>query len=221
MTTTGVTILSILVLTTSLMMTAPVLGQPADAAVDGVTSGRFEKILLTSQYYCDGIGAGDINRDGHCDVVAGPYWYAGPAFRAANAFYPAIPLTPKKVPRTVCSRSFTILIPMGGLTFSCWDVCICIQPIGMKIPGAATPCGVSTSRSSVFVVNPRRSLIWTMMGGRNSLVIGKDVGDGSNRIGKHHLMLGGSVASRNLATGWSFIMGPARAILMETDDPIW
>jgi hypothetical protein len=98
MTTTGVTVLSILVLTTSLMMTAPVLGQPADAPVDGVTSGRFEKILLTSQYYCDGIGAGDINRDGHCDVVAGPYWYAGPVFRAANAFYRPVPLPPEESP---------------------------------------------------------------------------------------------------------------------------
>lgn len=33
----------------------------------------FQKIVLTDVYYCDGINAGDINRDGHKDIVAGPY----------------------------------------------------------------------------------------------------------------------------------------------------
>lgn len=58
----------------------------------------FEKIVLTRQYYCDGIATGDINRDGHADVVAGPYWYAGPTFAEAHAFYPAVALVPEKSP---------------------------------------------------------------------------------------------------------------------------
>src|SRR5688500_3206506 len=72
------TILLILATTMSLMTNTSVLGQATDAPAESVTGVRFEKIVLTSTYYCDGIYAGDINRDGHCDVVAGPYWYAGP-----------------------------------------------------------------------------------------------------------------------------------------------
>src|SRR5215207_274956 len=51
---------------------------------------RFERQVLTEKYYCDGITAGDINRDGKLDIVAGPFWYEGPDFKTAHKFYPAI-----------------------------------------------------------------------------------------------------------------------------------
>ena len=47
----------------------------------------FEKQILADQYYCDGITCGDINRDGKQDIVAGPFWYEGPEFKKAHAFY--------------------------------------------------------------------------------------------------------------------------------------
>ncbi|MDG2129684.1 MAG: VCBS repeat-containing protein [Fuerstiella sp.] len=47
----------------------------------------FEKIVLTDKYYCDGITAADINSDGRPDIVAGPFWYEGPDFKLAHAFY--------------------------------------------------------------------------------------------------------------------------------------
>jgi hypothetical protein len=59
--------------------------QPSAACGEPPT---FQKQVLTAKYYCDGITAGDINRDGKMDVVAGPYWYEGPDFRMAHAFYP-------------------------------------------------------------------------------------------------------------------------------------
>lgn len=59
---------------------------------------RFEKLVLTSRYYCDGIQAGDINRDGAIDVVAGPFWYEGPTFQKSHEIYPAIPLEPEASP---------------------------------------------------------------------------------------------------------------------------
>lgn len=53
---------------------------------------RFERQVLTDQYYCDGVTAGDIDRDGDLDIVAGPYWYEGPDFTLAHAFYEPVSL---------------------------------------------------------------------------------------------------------------------------------
>ncbi len=92
------TIFLVLAITMTLMLNTSALGQAVDPPAESMTGVRFEKIVLTSKYYCDGIDAGDINRDGHCDVVAGPYWYAGPTFQTAHAFYPAVPLAPEKSP---------------------------------------------------------------------------------------------------------------------------
>jgi hypothetical protein len=73
-----------------LLLAASVRAAPPDVS--------FEKLQLTDRYYCDGIDAGDINGDGHIDVVAGPFWYAGPSFNAAHEFYPAVPLPPEASP---------------------------------------------------------------------------------------------------------------------------
>ncbi|MGH7947203.1 MAG: FG-GAP repeat domain-containing protein, partial [Opitutaceae bacterium] len=51
----------------------------------------FQKQTLTDQYWCDGVNAADINRDGKIDVIAGPFWYAGPDFKAVHAFYEPVP----------------------------------------------------------------------------------------------------------------------------------
>jgi hypothetical protein len=51
----------------------------------------FRKITLTAEYLCDGINAADIDGDGHVDVIAGPYWYAGPAFTTRHTFYEPVP----------------------------------------------------------------------------------------------------------------------------------
>jgi len=58
----------------------------------------FEKQQLTDKYYCDGIATGDIDKDGHLDIVAGPFWYAGPNFETANPFYKPAALEPAKSP---------------------------------------------------------------------------------------------------------------------------
>lgn len=47
----------------------------------------FEKVQLSSSFYGEGAGIGDLNQDGHPDVVAGPYWYEGPDFERRHAFY--------------------------------------------------------------------------------------------------------------------------------------
>ncbi|PCE64656.1 FG-GAP repeat domain-containing protein [Sediminicola luteus] len=45
------------------------------------TSASFEKIQLTADYLSEGIDAGDLNGDGHFDVVAGAQAWLGPDFR--------------------------------------------------------------------------------------------------------------------------------------------
>src|SRR5688572_17136941 len=50
----------------------------------------FERRQLTDVYYSEGIAAGDLNRDGHIDMVYGPYWFAGPDFKTKHEIYPAL-----------------------------------------------------------------------------------------------------------------------------------
>lgn len=49
---------------------------------------KFERRQLTDVYYSEGVGVGDLNRDGHADVVYGPYWFAGPDFAQKHEIYP-------------------------------------------------------------------------------------------------------------------------------------
>lgn len=65
----------------------------------------FRKQVLTDKYHCDGITAGDINRDGKPDIVAGPYWYEGPEFTKAHAFFEPV-LFPKEASPTDSMFSF-------------------------------------------------------------------------------------------------------------------
>ena len=66
---------------------------------------HFKKVQLDDAFYCEGASFGDLNRDGHMDVVSGPYWYGGPDFKTRHAFYP-----PKVFPTTKYSDNFFAFI---------------------------------------------------------------------------------------------------------------
>jgi hypothetical protein len=64
-------------------------GATATGGSGGVPAERsFRKIVLSTQFTCEGANFGDFDGDGINDVVAGPYWYAGPDFTEAHAIYP-------------------------------------------------------------------------------------------------------------------------------------
>lgn len=50
---------------------------------------EFEKRVLTQEFWAEGAHAADFNRDGHMDVVCGPYIYLGPSFQQRLAIAPA------------------------------------------------------------------------------------------------------------------------------------
>ena len=56
---------------------------------DEYTLSSFKKIQLTDQFWSEAPAIGDINRDGHMDIVVGPFWYEGPDFKKRHVFYPA------------------------------------------------------------------------------------------------------------------------------------
>ncbi len=49
----------------------------------------FKKSTITNKFWSEGAAIGDLNRDGHNDVIAGPYWYEGPKFKKRHEFRPA------------------------------------------------------------------------------------------------------------------------------------
>jgi len=51
----------------------------------------FSQQSLTRVYYSEGVAVGDLNQDGHQDVIYGPHWFAGPDFQTVREIYPVVP----------------------------------------------------------------------------------------------------------------------------------
>jgi len=54
----------------------------------------YRKLTLSKEFFCEGATFADLNKDGHLDAVAGPYWYEGPDFTQRHEIYPALPFDP-------------------------------------------------------------------------------------------------------------------------------
>jgi FG-GAP-like repeat/Domain of Unknown Function (DUF1080) len=65
-----------------------------------MTGKGFREQRVSDLFYSEGIAVGDLNRDGHLDLVAGPFYYLGPDFKQAREIYPATTFNPNTPPYT-------------------------------------------------------------------------------------------------------------------------
>jgi hypothetical protein len=68
-----------------LLLSSLVIGQVHKAPSTAVS---FNKIELLDNYVSEGASIGDIDRDGHMDIVTGNLWWKGPDFKVAYAYGP-------------------------------------------------------------------------------------------------------------------------------------
>jgi len=61
------------------------------------TTVTFKKIQLLDKYVSEGASIGDIDADGHVDIIAGPLWWKGPDFKQSFS-YAAVKYAPIKGP---------------------------------------------------------------------------------------------------------------------------
>ncbi|MGD9632927.1 MAG: PVC-type heme-binding CxxCH protein, partial [Pirellulales bacterium] len=61
------------------------------AAADEHQSRSFRRLALEDRFFSEGATFADVDRDGQVDVVAGPFWYSGPTFKAKHEIYPPQP----------------------------------------------------------------------------------------------------------------------------------
>lgn len=52
----------------------------------GSTSHYFKKCLITNEFWWEGAGIGDFNRDGKMDICGGPFWWEWPDFIIRHVF---------------------------------------------------------------------------------------------------------------------------------------
>lgn len=59
----------------------------AASGLQAATQITWKRQQLHGDFYSEGAAIGDINGDGKPDVVAGPFWWEGPAFEKRHAYY--------------------------------------------------------------------------------------------------------------------------------------
>ena len=65
----------------------------AKVAVPGKSS--HQRTVLSRAFVTEGASIGDVNSDGHQDLVAGTHWHAGPDFKKSYRYYPGGAVDPK------------------------------------------------------------------------------------------------------------------------------
>jgi hypothetical protein len=73
----------------SLIAAALCAGVAVSASASNYTLHEFQKHHLTPEFWAEGAAIGDLNKDGHMDVVSGPFWYEGPTWKERHEYFPA------------------------------------------------------------------------------------------------------------------------------------
>ena len=47
----------------------------------------WKRVQLADQFYAEGASHADLNKDGHTDIISGPFWYEGPDWQKKHAYY--------------------------------------------------------------------------------------------------------------------------------------
>src|ERR1700759_68541 len=72
--------LGLLALSLPLVAAEPPPG-PAISTTPPPLTGEWKKIQVTDKFWAEGACVADVNKDGHMDILYGPYWYEGPDFK--------------------------------------------------------------------------------------------------------------------------------------------
>jgi hypothetical protein len=72
---------------TSALLLLILVGAGCLTTPSGPVLHSFRKTVLSETFHAEGATYGDIDGDGVMDVVAGPYWYAGPEFTQRHEYY--------------------------------------------------------------------------------------------------------------------------------------
>lgn len=78
----------LLALSLPLVAAEPPSGPPISTTPPPLT-GEWKKIQVTDKFWAEGACVADVNKDGHMDILYGPYWYEGPDFKKEHTIYPA------------------------------------------------------------------------------------------------------------------------------------
>ncbi len=69
---------------------------------------------LSEHFFSEGVSAGDLNKDGHADLVYGPFWFEGPTWKTKHIIYNPKPFDPH-------SYADTFFIYVDDINNDGWD----------------------------------------------------------------------------------------------------
>lgn len=69
---------------------------------------EYQRLTLSETFYCEGGAFADLNRDGHPDVISGPYWYAGPDFQTRHELYSPQPFDPLRYSDNFVAEAYDV-----------------------------------------------------------------------------------------------------------------
>jgi len=120
---------------------------------------KWETQQVTGDFYAEGAGVGDFNKDGVKDLVYGPVWFAGPSLKDAHTIYPAEKFEPRGY-----SKNFTAF--GVDLNADGWDDVLVLGFPGDESYWFENPKGQGDwKRHTALKITDNESPLWTDLTG--------------------------------------------------------